>query len=144
MRGPPSQPPTSFSEVTASNPPVNSSGATPIPLQIKRIEIAARCRTTIDWRGLKRGGGTNKLGNSGTENCGNFCHRTQQDGGNQNGCRGNWLGTHSGMSRGANRAAVVRGNRVVGMRVRSLDGPRDADQGHAEHADGSEQYAPIC
>jgi hypothetical protein len=84
------------------------------------------------------------MGNSGTENRGNFCHLTRQGSRNQNWRRGNRLGTYSSVGRGANCATVVRSNGVVSVRVRSLYRPHDADQGHAEHADGSDEYAPIC
>ena len=48
------------------------------------------------------------------------------------------------MRRSANRARVVGGGRVLGMRVGGLYRPHHTHQGNAEHTHNSDEYAPIC
>ena len=70
--------------------------------------------------------------------------RNRQRRGGQNRRESRSLGTvESGVGGGADRTGVVRGRRVLGVRVGRLDHPHCRQQGNAEQSKDSDRCAPI-
>src|ERR1035437_5457145 len=110
-------------------PPIMLVERSPIALK-KQIEDRGLLGILTGWGAESaRRWRTNKLGDGGTENRGNFRNRTRQSCSNQYRRGRNRRGVNSDMSGRANRAGVVGGGRVLGMRAGCMDEAHHANEG---------------